>query len=288
MTDYLAEKAGAAAVDPEDYNAVLDALNDAQANVLPDPTDEGDVLTVVSGEWAGAAPSGGSQPARYDVTLDSSNFPNGGEIVGTGLMMEVGDSIIDIGVSVSADLSPGNDFQFGANNISGVDKVAGSQLNANDPDDGGPYSGSLSAGHFYDLQAPAIIDDVQGRLPCTVKEAHELMVTATDAIEAGSVIVSIYVVRAANAGALDQPAASPRIDSFLPNTGAENDPIVLSGAHFTGTTAVAFGTTDAPSFTVDSDSQITVHVPAGMFDGTILFVTNAAATGPSLTGFTSA
>jgi len=44
----------------------------AGAGVLPDPTDDGDVLTVVEGEWAGA-PGGGSMPMqRFQTTLDAA------------------------------------------------------------------------------------------------------------------------------------------------------------------------------------------------------------------------
>jgi hypothetical protein len=46
----------------------------AGAGALPDPTDEGDVLTVAEGEWAGEPPSGGSMP----YALTQNGFILGG------------------------------------------------------------------------------------------------------------------------------------------------------------------------------------------------------------------
>lgn len=51
----------------------------AGSGSLPSPTSEGDVLTVVSGDWAGAAPGGGSQPGlvsqEVTITEQAANGP---------------------------------------------------------------------------------------------------------------------------------------------------------------------------------------------------------------------
>ncbi|HVX07592.1 IPT/TIG domain-containing protein [Humibacter sp.] len=56
-----------------------------------------------------------------------------------------------------------------------------------------------------------------------------------------------------------------RIDSVDPSTGPEEGgtSVVITGQCFTGATAVTFGTTNAVSYTVDSDGQITAVTPAG-------------------------
>ena len=50
----------------------------------------------------------------------------------------------------------------------------------------------------------------------------------------------------------------PTITNFSPASGCANTtPIVITGTDFSGATAVTFGSTNALSFVVDSDTQIT-------------------------------
>jgi len=58
---------------------------------------------------------------------------------------------------------------------------------------------------------------------------------------------------------------SPAVTSVLPATGSASggEGVVISGVHFTGASAVYFGSTLAASFTVDSDNSITATSPAG-------------------------
>jgi hypothetical protein len=60
--------------------------------------------------------------------------------------------------------------------------------------------------------------------------------------------------------------------------------VVITGANFTGTTAVAFNATAATSFVVNSDTQITASVAAGSLSGFIT-VTNGVGTGTSASNF---
>jgi hypothetical protein len=55
----------------------------------------------------------------------------------------------------------------------------------------------------------------------------------------------------------------PFITSISPDNGpaAGGTSVVISGRNFTGATAVRFGTADATSFTVDSDTQISAVSP---------------------------
>lgn len=59
--------------------------------------------------------------------------------------------------------------------------------------------------------------------------------------------------------------AGTEIDAVTPPGGPEagGTVVTITGACFTGATAVLFGTTPATSFTVDSDTQITAVAPAG-------------------------
>lgn len=60
---------------------------------------------------------------------------------------------------------------------------------------------------------------------------------------------------------------APSITSVTPTSAAVEAEIDLVGTGFTGATAVRFGSTDADVFTVDSDTAITVEVPAGLSPG---------------------
>jgi hypothetical protein len=58
---------------------------------------------------------------------------------------------------------------------------------------------------------------------------------------------------------------APTITLATPNSGQIGDIIVLTGTQFTGVTRVIFNVfTDAISFNADSDTQITVQIPAGV------------------------
>jgi IPT/TIG domain len=54
-----------------------------------------------------------------------------------------------------------------------------------------------------------------------------------------------------------------QVVSFDPSSGAAGDTVTITGSGFSGATALAFGSTPATTFTVDSDTQITATIPAG-------------------------
>jgi large repetitive protein len=74
------------------------------------------------------------------------------------------------------------------------------------------------------------------------------------------------------------------LNSFSPTSGPVGTKVTISGSGFTGTKSVAFNGTTT-SFTLNSDTQITVHVPTGATTGPIS-VTTAAGTVVSSTSFT--
>jgi hypothetical protein len=69
----------------------------------------------------------------------------------------------------------------------------------------------------------------------------------------------------------------PTITSFTPTSGPAGTSVVITGTNFTGTAAVLFNGATAPGFVVDSDTQITVSVPANASTGPIS-VTNSGVT----------
>jgi hypothetical protein len=80
----------------------------------------------------------------------------------------------------------------------------------------------------------------------------------------------------------------PIITEFTPTAGpaAGWNEVVLTGINFTGATDVSFGASPCPSFTVDSDGQITCVAPPGaLFSTAEISVTNGDGTGLSFTSY---
>lgn len=76
---------------------------------------------------------------------------------------------------------------------------------------------------------------------------------------------------------------TPVIRSFTPTSGHKGDSILIRGAHFTGTSAVAFGGTIAATYATLNDSTIIAVVGSGS-SGSVLVITPAgAATKPGFT-----
>jgi uncharacterized protein (TIGR03437 family) len=78
--------------------------------------------------------------------------------------------------------------------------------------------------------------------------------------------------------------SAPTISSFSPGSGAVGTSVTISGANFTGASAVRFNGTSA-GFSVNSASQITATVPSGATTGPISVV-NAYGTATSAGTFT--
>jgi hypothetical protein len=81
------------------------------------------------------------------------------------------------------------------------------------------------------------------------------------------------------------PGAVPTITSFTPTSGVIGTVVTITGTNLTGATQVKFNTTVAPTFTVNSVTQITATVPATAVTGPI-GVTTSTGTGTSSTNFT--
>ncbi|SFQ71287.1 reprolysin-like metallopeptidase [Hymenobacter arizonensis] len=77
----------------------------------------------------------------------------------------------------------------------------------------------------------------------------------------------------------------PIISSFSPMAGPVGTSVIITGTNFSGATRVTFNGTNAPSFTVNSATQITATVPVNATTGPISIITPIA-TGVSATSFT--
>ncbi|WP_169055411.1 putative Ig domain-containing protein [Rhizobium sp. P44RR-XXIV] len=102
--------------------------------------------------------------------------------------------------------------------------------------------------------------------------SQNFTVTAASNAGPGSVAVSyalsgsgasVYVTPPSGAIAVNVPA--PTISSISPTSGPTSGgtAVTITGANFSGTTAVTFGATAASSFTVNSATSITATAPAG-------------------------
>jgi uncharacterized repeat protein (TIGR03803 family) len=78
---------------------------------------------------------------------------------------------------------------------------------------------------------------------------------------------------------------TPTVVSFNPTSGLVGAAITITGTGFTGATKVTFGGVNAPGFTVNSGTQITVTVPTGAKTGKIQ-VTTAGGVASSAASFT--
>ena len=78
---------------------------------------------------------------------------------------------------------------------------------------------------------------------------------------------------------------APTVSGFTPTSGPVGTVVTLTGAGFTGVTAVAFNGTPAVTFSAASDTQITATVPPGATSGAIA-VTTPGGSASSATSFT--
>lgn len=81
--------------------------------------------------------------------------------------------------------------------------------------------------------------------------------------------ITVTTPNGTNASATDFAVVNPEITSFDPVKGPWGTAVIITGTSLTGATAVKFGTTNAASFTVNSDTQITATVANGTVTGTI-------------------
>jgi len=81
--------------------------------------------------------------------------------------------------------------------------------------------------------------------------------------------ISVTTPNGTNFSATNFSVVNPEITSFDPVKGPWGTSVVITGTALTGATVVKFGTTNASSFTVDSDTQITAVVANGTVTGKV-------------------
>ena len=106
-------------------------------------------------------------------------------------------------------------------------------------------------------------------------------VPATSVILAGTTYITATVPVGAHSGAVTVTTGAttltsnttfkvtPTITTFSPAMGPVGTSVVIHGTGLIQATTVKFGTVVAPGFTVNSDSQVTVLVPAGSSPGAV-------------------
>lgn len=80
-------------------------------------------------------------------------------------------------------------------------------------------------------------------------------------------------------------ATAPAITSIAPTSATIGSTVTLTGTGFTGAAAVSLNGTNAPTFSVVSDTSLTFTVPSGATSG-IVSVTTSSGTGTSATSLT--
>lgn len=108
--------------------------------------------------------------------------------------------------------------------------------------------------------------------------------TVSVTIPQGAVTGTITVV---NPAGLSLPGVSftvlglqPIIETFTPESGSAGTVVTLAGLNFLGTTGIDFSNAPASTFSILSDTSLTVTVPAGARSGPIV-VRNAFGSGPT-------
>ncbi|WP_174997230.1 IPT/TIG domain-containing protein [Pandoraea iniqua] len=234
------------------------------------------------------APSGGPNSGGTAVTITGTGFlgatgVNFGASPGTGVVVlndttivatsPAGTAPVDVTVSTSAGTSvvnaPGDRFTY-TPTVTGVSPSSG-------PPSGG-VSATITGTGF--TNATSVTFGSTAALPYTIMSDTTITVSN---VPAGTGTVDVKVTNSAGtsaANASDQFTyrAAPVVTSVTPNAGAPSGgaSVRIQGSGFStgGVPSVKFGSTSAPSFTLDSDTQITVTSPAAAAGTVDVTVTN--------------
>jgi hypothetical protein len=103
------------------------------------------------------------------------------------------------------------------------------------------------------------------------------------------IVSFLFIINCSGGGSQDGSGTPevnpPTLTSFIPDSGPAGTLVTIAGTNLSGVTSVRFNGTAALSFTVVSDTQLTVTVPAGAATGAIT-LTNSDGTATSADSFT--
>jgi large repetitive protein len=120
----------------------------------------------------------------------------------------------------------------------------------------------------------------------TIDNPHQITATVPAGATDGPIALTNVDGTATSAASFDVTASPvPTITSFNPTSGPVGTSVQVTGTGFFGASAVQFNNTNATTFTIDSNTQITAAVPAGATTGPIK-VTTPGGTATSATNFT--
>jgi hypothetical protein len=132
------------------------------------------------------------------------------------------------------------------------------------PTPGGDPSGFGEGAVYLGSTLPLANGTFTATLP-TAASGTLISATATDAAGNTSEFARDIAVGTA--------PAKPAISSFTPDRGPAGASVTIDGSGFAGATSVKLGGTNAQSYTVDSDTEITATVAAGTHSGKITVAT---------------
>jgi hypothetical protein len=120
----------------------------------------------------------------------------------------------------------------------------------------------------------------------TIDNPNKVTATVPPGATDGPIALTNSDGTATSAASFDvTPSPGPTITSFKPTSGPVGTSVQITGTGLFGASTVTFNTTNATTFTVDSNTQITATVPAGATTGRIK-VTTSGGTATSATNFT--
>jgi hypothetical protein len=124
-------------------------------------------------------------------------------------------------------------------------------------------------------------------------------VASTSVTRSGATYLTAIVPTGAHTGAVTVTTGSmrltspqtfkvkPKITTFSPPSGSIGTLVTINGTGLIQATSVKFGTVNATTFTVVSDSEVTADVPSGLSPGTVtISITTPGGTANSPTKFT--
>lgn len=234
------------------------------------------------------SPSGGPNSGGTAVTITGTGFTgatgvNFGATPGTGVVVltdttivatsPAGTSPVDVTVTTSAGTSainaPNDRFTY-TPTVTGVSPTSGPA--------GGGVSATITGTGF--TNATSVTFGTNAALPYIIVSDSTITVSN---VPAGTGTVDVKVTNSAGTSATNASdrftyLAAPVVTSVTPNAGAPGGgaSVRIQGSGFStgGVPSVKFGSTPAPSFTLDNDAQITVTSPAAAAGTIDVTVTN--------------